>query len=313
MGDLRDIELRNAALEHVRELQRRYDDLVPVRALADGFQFRGRRVSFGSFFSGIFHPKELEGPAALCLVTAPPKSGRPPPYDDAIDDATGRLIYRFRAARTDTATARLQAAADSRALVAAHELAVPVIHFRGIAPGQYAVVAPAFVIAVNEQAQLVELEAGLPLVDTTPAGLVSGDDVRRYAARSGRAAAPAPVPGCRAARLHDPLRGLPPPRGLVAPGGAHHRGPRPGRPRDGRQRHLPVRDPPDAYDRNLLGIDPGGVVDIARRLLDEIDGPMLRSGLQEFHGAVILQPRRRDEQPDPERLELRYEQFVAVS
>jgi len=30
-----DIELRNAALEHVRELQRRYDDLVPVRALVE--------------------------------------------------------------------------------------------------------------------------------------------------------------------------------------------------------------------------------------------------------------------------------------
>ena len=52
---------------------------------------------------------------------------------------------------------------------------------------------------------------------------------------------------------------------------------------------------------------------IARRLLDEIDGPMLRSGLQGFHGAAILQPRRRDEQPDPERLELRYGQFLAVA
>ena len=65
MGDPRDIALRSDALEYVRELQRRYDDLVPVRALAEGFQFRGRRVSFGSFYSGIFRPKELKGPAAL--------------------------------------------------------------------------------------------------------------------------------------------------------------------------------------------------------------------------------------------------------
>ncbi|MDX6705101.1 MAG: putative restriction endonuclease [Solirubrobacteraceae bacterium] len=68
-----------------------------------------------------------------------------------------------------------------------------------------------------------------------------------------------------------------------------------------------------AYDRNLLGIDPGGVVHIAQRLLNEIDGPMLRSGLQEFHGGVILQPRRDDERPDPVRLELRYEHFAAVA
>ena len=35
-----------------------------------------------------------------------------------------------------------------------------------------------------------------------------------------------------------------------------------------------------AYDRNLLGIDPAGVVHIARRLREEHDGPMLREGLQ---------------------------------
>jgi putative restriction endonuclease len=35
-----------------------------------------------------------------------------------------------------------------------------------------------------------------------------------------------------------------------------------------------------AFDRNLLGIDPDGVVHIAGRLLREIDGPMLQTGLQ---------------------------------
>ncbi len=134
MGDPRDIALRSAALEYVRELQRRYDDLVPVRALAEGFQFRGRRVSFGSFYSGIFRPKELEGPAALCLVTAPPKSDRPAPYDDEFDEATDRFTYRFRAARTPTPAARVQAAADNRALVAAHELAVPLISTSAATP-----------------------------------------------------------------------------------------------------------------------------------------------------------------------------------
>lgn len=32
----RDIELRRAAMDHVRDLQRRYDELVPVAALRDG-------------------------------------------------------------------------------------------------------------------------------------------------------------------------------------------------------------------------------------------------------------------------------------
>jgi putative restriction endonuclease len=64
-----------------------------------------------------------------------------------------------------------------------------------------------------------------------------------------------------------------------------------------------------AYDRNLLGIAPDGVVHIAHRLLNEIDGPMLRVGLQGFHGAALDQPRRADERPDPERLDERFERF----
>jgi putative restriction endonuclease len=64
-----------------------------------------------------------------------------------------------------------------------------------------------------------------------------------------------------------------------------------------------------AYDRNLMGIDPDGLVHIAARVLREQDGPMLRTGLQGFHGAAILQPRRPADRPDPARLEIRYRHF----
>jgi putative restriction endonuclease len=314
VADVRDTELRNAALDEVRELQRRFDDLIPLPALADGFRYGGRRVSFGSFYSGIFKPKEMNGPAALCLVTAPPKSGRPAPYEDEFDEASGSFVYRFRAPRAQSPAARLRAAADNRALVAAHELAVPLIYFRGIAPNQYAAVAPAFVVAVDEDAELVRLQAGLPIADTTPAGLVSGEDLRRYAThdalirlhqhRFRNAVLRAYSTRCAVCRLREasllqaahiiddraPLGAATVVNG-IALCAIHHL----------------------AYDRNLLGIDPRGVVHIARRLLEEIDGPMLRSGLQGFHGAAILQPRRSDERPDPDRLLLRFEQFNAAA
>jgi putative restriction endonuclease len=314
MADERDIELRRAALERVRELQHRFDDLVPVGALGEGFQFRGRRVSFGSFFSGIFRPKEMSGPAALSLVTTAPKVGRPAPYEDEFDEAAARFTYRFRDPQGSSAAATRRAEADNRALVAAHELSVPLIYFRGIAPSQYAIVAPAFVMSVDRSRRLVELEAGLPLTDVTDAGLVSDPDVRRYATREAvfrlhqhrfRAAVlRAYSTRCAVCRLREATL-------LQAahiiddrdPGGvativngialcAIH--------------HL-------AYDRNLLGIDPRGVVHISRRLLDEPDGPMLSSGLQGFHGAAILQPRRPDERPDPLRLEVRFATFAAVA
>ena len=68
-----------------------------------------------------------------------------------------------------------------------------------------------------------------------------------------------------------------------------------------------------AYDQNILGVRPDYVVEIHHRLLDELDGPMLRHGLQDHHGKPLMQlPRRRVDQPDPERLMERYHQFRAA-
>ena len=64
-----------------------------------------------------------------------------------------------------------------------------------------------------------------------------------------------------------------------------------------------------AYDRNLMGIDPEGLVHIGARLLAEHDGPMLREGLQGFHGAPIAVPRNPAQRPDPERLAIRFRRF----
>jgi len=68
-----------------------------------------------------------------------------------------------------------------------------------------------------------------------------------------------------------------------------------------------------AYDRNIMGISPDHVVQISERLLDEVDGPMLRHGLQEMHGAAIELPRSRTAHPDPDRLALRFERFLRAS
>jgi hypothetical protein len=92
----RDFELRQAAIASVRELSRRYDDIVPVDALREGFRFRGERISFGSFYSGIFRPRQLRGPAALTLTTTPPKMVRDAPYEDGYDEATGSFVYHYR-------------------------------------------------------------------------------------------------------------------------------------------------------------------------------------------------------------------------
>jgi putative restriction endonuclease len=314
MADQRDLELRRAALDRVRDLQRQYTDVIPLRALAEGFQFNGQRLSFGSFYSGIFRPKEMAGPAALCLVTAPPKQNRPPPYEDRFDDESGRFTYRFRDAASTTPTALAAAERDNATILAAHRLAVPLIYFVGIGPGQYSAIAPVFVTAVDVGRRLIECQAALPAMDVTDAGVVSSEDARRYATHEAlyrlhqhrfRGAV------LRAYRTRCAVCSL---REAALLQAAHI---------------IDDRDPAGhatvvngvalcaihhlAYDRNLMGIDPAGVVHISRRLFDEVDGPMLANGLQNFHGAAILQPGRSDERPDPDRLEIRFERFRAAA
>jgi len=66
-----------------------------------------------------------------------------------------------------------------------------------------------------------------------------------------------------------------------------------------------------AYDRQLMGITPDYIVHINTDLLHEVDGPMLRHGLQEMHGHSLTTPARRQDRPDPDRLEQRFTRFLA--
>jgi len=64
-----------------------------------------------------------------------------------------------------------------------------------------------------------------------------------------------------------------------------------------------------AYDQDLLGISGDYKVHINGDLLVEVDGPMLKHGLQEMHGMELALPRKMADLPSRERLDLRFEAF----
>lgn len=68
-----------------------------------------------------------------------------------------------------------------------------------------------------------------------------------------------------------------------------------------------------AFDRNILGISPEYRIEIRHDVLEKIDGPMLRHGLQDHHGTSLILPRSKSDQPDRERLEQRYSEFRNAS
>ena len=66
-----------------------------------------------------------------------------------------------------------------------------------------------------------------------------------------------------------------------------------------------------AFDVQILGIRPDSQIEIRSDLLTEIDGPMLRHGLQDLHGQQLMAiPRARNERPDRDRLEWAYQRFL---
>jgi putative restriction endonuclease len=289
------------AVAQARRLTADYDDLVPIDRLREGFEFAGSRVSFGSFQRGIHRAGIQRGPAALTLMTS-----FKDPYADAFDHAGALFTYRIARARSTNLTTVRSAPRTScapRSSTSARSL-----------PGQHLVVAPMFVTADDSGARAVVLEPGLPIQDMQPRGLISGPDMRAYAMREARI------------RLHqqrfelDVMRAYRHRCAICAL----------------RERSLvqaahivPDIEPEGiaavvngltlcaihhlAFDRNVLGIDPDGVVHIARRLLEETDGPMLRTGLQGFHGAPIALPRKPEDRPDRTRLEARFTRFTRAA
>jgi putative restriction endonuclease len=65
-----------------------------------------------------------------------------------------------------------------------------------------------------------------------------------------------------------------------------------------------------AFDSNIIGITPDYNIKVRTDVLEEIDGPMLKHGIQELNDHKIILPIKRRDYPDKERLEWRYERFM---
>lgn len=68
-----------------------------------------------------------------------------------------------------------------------------------------------------------------------------------------------------------------------------------------------------AFDSHILGVDPDYTVHIREDILHEVDGPMLKYGLQSHHAQKLrVVPEKTPERPHRELLAHRFEQFKAA-
>ena len=265
------------------------------------FEYDGQRIALMDRQRGIRKPASMN--AALSMRTVYTKPGDTPPYFDA-EGTDGLQRYKYRGEDLMHP--------ENRALRRAYEDSLPLIWFVGAAEGRYEPIYPVWIVADEpQQLQFVlALDEGQRLI--TP-GLNLQPEVRRYVERINKARLHQPMFRARVLAAYSSRCAVCQLRHAQLLDAAHIIA-------DGKPHGDPVvpnglalcKIHHAAFDSNIMGIRPDLTVHIRQDILDEIDGPMLRHGLQGMHDHPVSGPSRRDARPDTNRLEERYEEFLRV-
>lgn len=301
-----DQRIRTAAFNHVRALSATRDQLTSAD-LAQGFIFEGQRLPLVNPQRGIFKPRQMR--FLLSIRTVFPRPGARVWYDDQrrvhqqIYESGDFVDYAFQGTDPD--------AHDNRWLKEAWENRVPIIYFVGVSPGRVMPIVPAYIGGWDPKGLKASVGFGDPaLFDDSR--FPDTEAARRYTMRAVQQ------------RLHQAtfrqavitayegrcaLSGLPEPLLLDAAHIIADRNEALGKP------VVPNGIPLTklhhaAFDAHLIGIDADFRLHISRRLMAQRDGPMLEA-LKSLDRQRIRLPARVRDQPDRDRLSVRFGEFLA--
>ncbi|MPV49032.1 restriction endonuclease [Pseudactinotalea sp. HY160] len=281
------------------------DDVLARAELNGGFltreellewQVEGERVPVIDFSRGIRNPANFSSTLAIVRTVGGP-------YDDVESSEDGLLHYAYR--KGDSW------GGDNRKLRNALETGVPLILFRKEIKGILTPIAPVYVVDDEPENRcfIIALDEAFRFL---PRGTDLSFDQKRYALRLAKQRLHQPAFRTRVlvayqsrcsvcelkhASLLDAAHIVPDkdPRGrpTVTNGLAmckiHHA----------------------AFDHHMLGVSPDYQVRISGAVLTEVDGPMLKHGLQEMDRRELALPERRKDHPDREFLAERFAEFSA--
>lgn len=294
----RELGLRLAAMEWLSSFgpdqNFRYEQLAQ-------FRYHGERVPLTDRGRGIRKPAQLGAALSFSTVYTPPNAV--PPYEDAV----GRDgLQRYKIRGTDPRHP------ENVAMRAAHEQQLPLIWFVGVKPGLYLAQHPVYLVGEEDGQFVVALDQAQRNLAAARSGVTSEDD-RRYAEAITRRRLHQPLFRARvlqayesrcsmchlrhaslldASHILDDKHALGQP---VVPNGLalckiHHAG----------------------FDQNIIGVSPDLTISVRRDILDEVDGPMLKFGIQALEGQRLTVPRQRVAAPDRNRLAMRFADFQSA-
>ncbi|MEJ7756744.1 MAG: HNH endonuclease [Nocardioidaceae bacterium] len=260
---------------------------------------RGRaRASYGS---STWHPKAGNHDGCALDEDGLYTAGGRPPYADATG-TDGLLRYKYRGDDPQHA--------ENRALRRAYLDGLPLIWFVGVEPGRYEPIFPVWILQDEpEQLQFVlALDEGQRRLSV---GESVDDAERRYAERVNKQRLHQPLFRARVLAAYDEQCAMCRLRHAELLDAAHILA-------DAHPSGAPVvpnglslcKIHHAAFDRNIIGIRPDLKVHVRDDILREIDGPMLRHGIQEMHDATLTVPRLRSARPNEAWLDERYSTFL---
>ena len=297
-----DFAIRQAAFAWLTEQQGIHGPVLPyAEVLRSGFEVAGERIPIFNKFKGIFRPRQCEFPLAI-------QTSFNSPYEDRWA-ADGSLLYSYRRGGPTQH--------DNVGLRGACRNGIPLVYFYGVESGLYLAEFPIYVVhddLTQEEFTLqIDHAAAIGSLDVGEGVEESAEGRRRYLTTVMRKrlhqtsfrervlrAYQSQCALCqlRLRKLLDAAHIKPDSEGgepVVSNGLAlckiHH----------------------TAFDRMFLGIRPDRTIQIHQEVLDAEDGPMLRYGLQQLHGAPIHVPRRTKDKPDVSLLAARYAVFQNTS
>ena len=298
-------EIRAAVFIWLKEQSVKNGGIFNRNDLIYGFIYKGQVITLLGA-TGIWFPKGFSIPISITTIS----NGL---YNDGFSN-DGLLEYRYRGNDPNIR--------DNIGLKEAYIQRKPLIYFLSIKPGKYLAVWPIFIIE-NDPANLKIKAAIDPAYDSHGKNLF-GTDFNMEAASDSIIGIRKYITAMTKQRLHqsifrefvldaysrqctmcklqhtellDAAHIIPDsdPDGLpIVPNGLslckiHHA----------------------AYDQKIIGITPDYIVKVRKDILEEIDGPMLKYGLQSMEGNKLYLPNNKSDYPDRDRLERRYHDFIA--
>lgn len=253
---------------------------------------------------GIFKPKIID--YFPISITTSPNS----PYTDSISDKTITYKYRGQDPKFHE-NIRLKEAMKQR---------IPLVYFFGLVPGKYLVHVPVFISKADDinltftveadagqkslWKELEKNQVGDPVFDEVRRRYATSEVIVRLHQRSFREKVlSAYQDHCAFCRLKH--------RELLD--AAHIIPDNEGGPATVNNGLALCKIHHAAFDKNILGINEDFRIEVRQDILTEVDGPMLKYGLQEFHHKKIILPSSRKLYPDKEFIINRYERFLRSS